>query len=396
MRELLAQARWAMNRGAYGPAQLAAYARMAAVAARYPNVTFLGPCFMREGVTIEARRGYGRIVIGPWVHIGAGTALRCHEGTLRIGAKTVFGRRCTINAWLDVEIGDACLFADDVYLCDFDHVTDRLDQPIKDQGIIKTPVRIDDDVWLGTKVVVTRGTRVGHGCAVGASSVLRGDFPPHSVVVGSPARVVRSRDPEVERVRRAAGMDSLRLRDAVRALVTDERGRVLLVHYTVPDEESPVGVWACPGAEFDGDEDPGAVLLREVERVSGLRLDGVGDPVWVREMVQPSDEDDGLREAYHLLEIDGIPAAQVDLDVTTLDVDGRVDAVRWWRLEEIAEAQRRVDLEHRAGDAHVAEVVFSPLALSHLLGDLFAHGRPETPRQVPGDGERRVPGVRRH
>jgi acetyltransferase-like isoleucine patch superfamily enzyme/ADP-ribose pyrophosphatase YjhB (NUDIX family) len=383
-------------RGAYRPEHLAAYARQTAVAARFPNVTFLGPCFIREDVTIEARKDYGRIIIGPWVHIGAGTALRCHEGTLRIGAKTVFGRECTINAWLDVEIGDACLFADDVYLCDFDHVTDRLDVAIKDQGIVKSPVRIGDDVWLGTKVVVTRGTRVGHGCAVGAASVLRGDFPPLSVVVGSPARVVRSRDPEVERVRRAAGMDSLRLRDAVRGLVTDDQGRILLVHYTVPDEEAPVGVWACPGAAVEGDEDSGAVLLREVERVLGLRLDGVGDPVWVREMVQPSDEDDGLRETYYLLEIEGIPAGQVDIDVSRLDVSEHVDAVRWWTLEEIAEAQRRPEGEARPAEGGIPGVVFSPLALSHLLGDLFAHGRPETPRQVPAEGERRVPGVRRH
>jgi len=383
-------------RGAYRTEHLAAYARMSAVAARFPNVTFLGPCFIREGVTIEARKDYGRIVIGPWVHIGAGTALRCHEGTLRIGAKTVFGRRCTINAWLDVEIGDACLFADDVYLCDFDHVTDRLDTPIKDQGIVKSPVRIGDDVWLGTKVVVTRGTRVGHGCAVGAASVLRGDFAPSSVVVGSPARVVRSRDPEVERVRRAAGMDSLRLREAVRALVTDERGRILLVHYVIPDEDAPVGVWACPGAEFDSDEDSGVVLRREVERVLGQRVEGGGDPVWVREMVQPSDEDDGLRETYHLLELAGIPAGQVDIDVAGLDVDEHVDAVRWWTLEEIAVAQRRPEAETRPGEPATVGEVFSPLALSHLLGDLFTHGRPETPTQVPAQGERRVPGgVRR-
>lgn len=396
MKEPLAQLRWAAMRGAYRPEQLAAYARQSVIAARSAHVTFLGPCFIREDVTIEARPGYGRIIIGPWVHIGAGTVLRCHEGTLRVGAKTVFGRRCTINAWLDVEIGDASLFADDVYVCDFDHVTDRLDVAIKDQGIVKSPVRIGDDVWLGTKVVVTRGTRVGHGCAVGAASVLRGDFPPFSVVVGSPARVVRSRDPEVERVRRAAGMDALRLRDAVRALVTDDRGRVLLVHYSVPDEETPVGVWACPGAEVDGDEDPAEVLLGAVEQVLGLRFDGVGDPVWVREMVQPSDADDGLRETYHLLEIGGIPADQTDIDRRTFEAVDHVDAVRWWTLEEIAEAQRRADGEGRPGEGHVPGVVFSPLTLSHLLGDLFTHGRPPTPRQVPAEGERRVPGVRRH
>lgn len=208
MRQPLAQLRWAAMRGAYRPEHLASYLRQSTLALRYPNVTFLGPCFIREDVTIEARRGYGRIVIGPWVHIGAGTSLRCHEGTLRIGAKTVFGRRCTVNAWLDVEIGDAVLLADDVYVCDFDHVVDRFDVPIKDQGIVKSPVRIGDDVWLGTKVVVTRGTRIGAGCAAGASAVLRGDYEPLSVVAGAPARVVRSRDRRRPPAGPAAGLEA--------------------------------------------------------------------------------------------------------------------------------------------------------------------------------------------
>ncbi|WP_240322731.1 acyltransferase [Austwickia chelonae] len=204
MRKLLAHARWAVTRGAVRPRDLASYARMAAISARCPDVTFLGPCFIYEDVVIEARRGYGRVVIGPWTHIGPGSRLRCHEGTLRVGAKTVFGARCTVNTWLDVEIGDACLFGDDVYLCDFDHITTSTQVPIKDQGIVKSPVRVGDDVWLGTKTVVTRGARLGHGCVVGASSVVRGDFSPFSVVVGAPARLVRYRDQVQEEMRMAA------------------------------------------------------------------------------------------------------------------------------------------------------------------------------------------------
>jgi acetyltransferase-like isoleucine patch superfamily enzyme len=105
----------------------------------------------------------------------------------------VIGIRNTINCWIDISIGRACLFGDDVYICDFDHVTTSLDLPIKDQGIVKTPVRIGDDVWLGTKVVVTRGTAIGDQCVVAASAVARGDYPPRSVVAGIPGKVVRTR-----------------------------------------------------------------------------------------------------------------------------------------------------------------------------------------------------------
>jgi acetyltransferase-like isoleucine patch superfamily enzyme len=65
--------------------------------------------------------------------------------------------------------------------------------PIKDQGIVKTPVRIGPDCWLGVKTSVLRGTRIGRGCVLGAHAVARGDIPDYSIAVGAPARVVRSR-----------------------------------------------------------------------------------------------------------------------------------------------------------------------------------------------------------
>ena len=139
------------------------------------------------------REGYGRLVIGAYTHFGAHARVRAHEGTLRIGAKSVIGIRNTINCWIDISIGDACLFGDDIYVCDFDHVTTSLEVPIKDQGIVKTPVRIGPDCWLGTKVSVLRGTRVGRGSVLGAHAVARGDIPEYSIAVGAPARVVRNR-----------------------------------------------------------------------------------------------------------------------------------------------------------------------------------------------------------
>jgi len=185
---------WAMSHRAFTRHHLLSYLRMARASARYPSLRFEGPCFIGPDVRFEVREGYGRLVVGAYTHVGAHARVRAHEGTLRIGPKSVIGIRNTINCWIDISIGQACLFGDDVYICDFDHVTTSLDRPIKDQGIVKTPVRIGDDVWLGTKVVVTRGTAIGDQCVVAASAVARGDYPPRSVVAGIPGRVVRTRD----------------------------------------------------------------------------------------------------------------------------------------------------------------------------------------------------------
>jgi acetyltransferase-like isoleucine patch superfamily enzyme len=80
-----------------------------------------------------------------------------------------------------------------VYVSDFDHRTDDITRPIKDQGIVKSRVRVGDDVWLGAKVTVTRGVRIGRGAVVGANAVVTRDVPDYGVAVGVPARVIRTR-----------------------------------------------------------------------------------------------------------------------------------------------------------------------------------------------------------
>jgi acetyltransferase-like isoleucine patch superfamily enzyme len=149
--------------------------------------------FIGRRVELYARTGYARLVLGRWVHIGAENRLRAHEGTLRVGDKCVLGRDNTVNCYLDIEIGAATILADWVYVCDFDHVYDDVERPIKDQGIVKSPVRIGPDCWVGTKVTVLRGSMIGHGCVLAAHTVVRGDVPPLSVVGGVPGRVLKDR-----------------------------------------------------------------------------------------------------------------------------------------------------------------------------------------------------------
>ena len=84
---------------------LLSYLRMARASARYPSLRFEGPCFIGPDVRFEVREGYGRLVVGAYTHFGAHARVRAHEGTLRIGAKSVIGIRNTINCWIDISIG---------------------------------------------------------------------------------------------------------------------------------------------------------------------------------------------------------------------------------------------------------------------------------------------------
>jgi acetyltransferase-like isoleucine patch superfamily enzyme len=189
----LASLRWVLRNRAYTPWYLIRYWRFFRFKLRNPHVITRGFVFMDRGAELYARRGYGRLILGRWIHLGVRTALRCHEGTLSLGDKGVLGRDISINCYLDVEIGDSALIADDVYVSDFDHKFVDLEKPIKDQGIVKSRVRIERNVWLGTKVTVSRGVTIGEGAVVGANAVVTRDLPPYSVSVGAPARVIRDR-----------------------------------------------------------------------------------------------------------------------------------------------------------------------------------------------------------
>lgn len=177
----------------YTPRYVVHYLRYLKFRLLNPHIECDGFFFMARGVEIYARRGYARLSIGRWAFIGRGNAIRCHEGNLRIGNKVVMGATNTINCYLDIEIGDDCILADWIYICDFDHRYEDMSMPIKKQGIIKSPVKIGTDCWIGEKATILRGVSVGDGCVIASHALVNKDVPPNSIVGGVPARVIKKR-----------------------------------------------------------------------------------------------------------------------------------------------------------------------------------------------------------
>lgn len=188
-----ASLRWVLTNRAYTPWYLVRYYRLLKFRLTNPHVILRGMVFLGKNVEVYATPEFARLEIGRWVHLGEGNAIRCHEGSVRIGDKVVFGRDNVVNAYLDIEIGASTLVADWCYITDFDHRMDDIDMPIKDQGIVKSPVRIGPDTWIAAKVTVLRETRAGRGVVLGAHSVVKGEIPDYSIAVGAPANVVKNR-----------------------------------------------------------------------------------------------------------------------------------------------------------------------------------------------------------
>ncbi|HEU4736207.1 MAG TPA: acyltransferase [Solirubrobacterales bacterium] len=152
-----------------------------------------GLVFFGRGLELEIA-ARGRIDFGRFVWIGDGTKIRCHEGRVEIGDKTVIGQECTISAYQHVRIGQQCVIADRAMFIDFDHGVVEVERPIRQQGIYKRDVVVGSNVWIGYGACVLRGVRVGDNAIVGTNSVVTKDVPANAVVAGIPARVIRMRE----------------------------------------------------------------------------------------------------------------------------------------------------------------------------------------------------------
>lgn len=92
------------------------------------------------------------------------------------------------------QIGDDVMMGPDCIIYTSTHRTDRTDIPMNRQGLTAVnPVIIGNDCWIGSRVTIMPGVRLGDGCIVGAGAVVTRDVPPYAVVGGVPARVLKSR-----------------------------------------------------------------------------------------------------------------------------------------------------------------------------------------------------------
>ena len=152
-----------------------------------------GLLFLGRGLQIQIGKR-GRMRFGRFVWIGDGTKIRCHEGEVIIGDKTVLGQECTISAYKHVRIGEQCVIADRAMFIDFDHGSVEVERPIRQQGIYKRDVEVGSNVWVGYGACILRGVRVGDNSIIGTNSVVTRDVPANAVVGGVPARVLRMRE----------------------------------------------------------------------------------------------------------------------------------------------------------------------------------------------------------
>lgn len=113
-----------------------------------------------------------------------------HSG-IRVGCDSLIGEYNVIRGQGGITIGDRVYTSPMVQMLAVNHVFDDPHRPFVEQGITAEGIVVEDDVWIGSGAVLTDGVRVGRGAVVAAGAVVTRDVPPHTVVAGVPARVVR-------------------------------------------------------------------------------------------------------------------------------------------------------------------------------------------------------------
>ena len=74
------------------------------------------------------------------------------------------------------------------------HTFDDVAMTMREQPTLYESIVVENDVWIGSGVILLPGVRIGRGSIIGAGAVVSRDIPPYSLAVGVPARVIKNRN----------------------------------------------------------------------------------------------------------------------------------------------------------------------------------------------------------
>lgn len=120
---------------------------------------------------------------------------KCYFGNgqrLTIGDRTQLGQNAQLGG--EIHLGDDILMGPDIVIMATSHAIDRLDIPINQQGATEErPVKIGNDVWIGTRAIIMPGVEIGDHSIVASGAVVTKSFEPYSVIGGVPAKLIKKR-----------------------------------------------------------------------------------------------------------------------------------------------------------------------------------------------------------
>lgn len=167
-----------------------------------PNTLLTGP--------LEKRHPAAEIEIGSDGLIQGHLVAERAESRIRIGNRVAIGGGTTLDCALGITLEDDVIISYGCTLADSDnhslYFSERTEDVINwKKGFhdwtlsAMSPIHIERGAWIGAKVCILKGVRVGEGAVIGMGSVVTRNVEPYTVVAGNPAKLIKRLDPDKAR-----------------------------------------------------------------------------------------------------------------------------------------------------------------------------------------------------
>lgn len=165
----------------------------------------LSPDFLLNFLWVITDNGRGKFVLllrysilkkwlaecGENIYIGPNVEIRAHKN-MKFGSNISINRGCYIDGSGGLTIQDNVSIAHHCSILTTNHTWEDNNLPIKDQAIVKLPVIIKENVWIGCGSRLINGITINNKAIIAAGAVVNKDVPSNSIVGGVPAKVIKS------------------------------------------------------------------------------------------------------------------------------------------------------------------------------------------------------------
>lgn len=138
------------------------------------------------------KKAFYQILYGKHFSIGKKTTFRSNfslmigkEGHVSIGENCFLNKSCSINALNEIVIGNGTILGENVRLYDHNHKFNQINIPIKEQGYSIGRIKIGNNCWIGSNVIVLKNAEIGNNCVIGAGCIISGKINDCSIVRNS-------------------------------------------------------------------------------------------------------------------------------------------------------------------------------------------------------------------
>ncbi|WP_340600810.1 acyltransferase [Acinetobacter sp. HZNU-JH01] len=154
------------------------------------KITFGENVVIENGVTIIVEKG-ANLQIGDNTFIGENTYIKCYGGSIQIGNNVSINSKCFLNGAGGLSIGNNTRIGTQSIMISSNHIFERSDVLIKDQGTSREGIYIGGDVWFGARVTVLDGVHVTDRVVIGACGLVTKSINEKGAYGGVPVKLLR-------------------------------------------------------------------------------------------------------------------------------------------------------------------------------------------------------------